>query len=122
MVLLGEALLFIAHYLILPELPDQNPAQVWDGSAMPGIAGVISKCGCKMGDKERILCGCPHAQRLFQFRAGGNDADPCREMIRTRLWVQLLDLVADCCHKADPCMQEKFVPGPYWSAGLGLLR
>lgn len=48
--LLGEALLFIAHYLILPELPDKNPTQVWDGSALPGIAahasfltGMISK-------------------------------------------------------------------------------
>lgn len=53
--LLGEALLFIARSLILPELPDQNPAQLWDGSALPGIAGhaslftgTISKCGCKM--------------------------------------------------------------------------
>lgn len=53
--LLEEALLFIAHYLILPERPDQSPAQVGDGSALPGIAGhasfltgMISKCGCKM--------------------------------------------------------------------------
>lgn len=45
------------------------------------------------GDKERILCGRPHAGRLFQFRASGNAAGPCGEMITNRLWVQLLDLV-----------------------------
>lgn len=38
--------LFIRSELILP---DKDPAQVWDGSALPGnvLTGTISKYGCK---------------------------------------------------------------------------